>query len=225
MKKIILFFPAMVLFACNQQGMHQEQAMQKADSNAAQPDIRVADSLVANTRVDSSGKVMTVTANKLIIPGKSIGLTKIGQDAAQTAALLGKPDDGDAAMGKSISTWYSNNNRAYKTQVFSAIQFGTEGDVPKVKSIRINNPFFETATGLKTGSNLKEILVHFPAVLLTGSYKSFNSAVRVYDDTKAGIAFEIDDKDICVGICVHVTDEKTFVQYLPFESSFTTTGD
>lgn len=222
MKKIFII-PVIVLLACN--GNKDKAPAIQADSIVTTKTTAVDSATTPATRVDSSGELVTIPANRLIVPGKSIGLTKIGQDAEQTAASLGKPDDGDAAMGKSISTWYSKNNRAYKTQVFSAIQFGTEGDIPKVKSIRINNPFFETATGLKAGSNLKEILVHFPAMLLTGSYKSFNNAVRVYDDLKAGIAFEIDDKDICVGICVHVTDEKAFVQYLPFESSFKTIED
>lgn len=212
-----MIFPVIGLFACNQ-GNDQKQVIQT--DTATKLNTQVTDSLVAGTRVDSSGKTVTIPASQLIVPGKSIGLTRIGQTAEETVAVLGKPDEGDAAMGKSLSTWYSKNNPAYKTQVYSSIQSGADGDMPKVKSIRINNPFFETVNGIKTGSTLKEILAQFPAILLTGSYRSFNKTIKVYDDAQAGIAFEIDGNDICKGICVHSTDEKAHVQYLPFEGSF-----
>ncbi len=176
------------------------------------------DSLVP---VPADSTATIIPANRLIVPGKSIGLTNINEPTETAMKSLGKPDAGDAAMGKSVNTWYSKNNPEYKTQVYSSTQFGSDGDRPVVKSIRITNPFFQTANGLKPGSHSKEIMAYFNGLLLSGSYRSPQGTVKVYDDTKTGIAFEVNEQDICVGICVHEAGEKAFVQYLPFEESFT----
>ncbi|MBC7937156.1 MAG: hypothetical protein H7Y86_17560 [Rhizobacter sp.] len=216
MKKLLICLPVVMLFACNH--TKEQNSQRSADSTAAS-NTRAVDSIMPVISVDSTASA--VPDYKLIVPGKSIGITAIGQKSEETGKDLGTPDDGDAAMGKSLSTWYSKNNPAYKTQVFSAIQMGKEEDMPRVKSIRVNNPFFETASHLKAGSNLKEILAQFPAMLLTGSYESSaKKPIKLYDDSEAGIAFEIDETDTCVGINVHTKGEKAFMQYLPFESSF-----
>jgi len=201
----------------------QNPGQQQASSSDSSATITKTTGDTPSATARTGSELAPVPANRLIVPGKSIGLTAIGQTAEETGKNLGRPDDGDAAMGKSLSTWYSKINPAYKTQVFSAMQMGNEETMPRVKSIRVNNPFFETAGQLKAGSNLKEILAKFPSLLLTGSYKSAdNHTIKLYDDSEAGIAFEMDDKDICVGINVHIIGEKAFVQYLPFESSFKT---
>ena len=210
------FLPALVLLAaCN--------------SSVEKNTNTVADSTVQSTRPDSIPQVIStdtatltpVPANKLIVAGQGIGLTGIGQKSSELGATLGKPDDGDAAMGKSLSTWYSKTNPGYKTQVFSVIQYGENEDQPRVKSIRVNNPFFETATGLKAGSTWAAIEKEYPGLLLIGSYKSTAGEVKVFDDIVRGIAFEINEQDTCVGICVHTREEKGFLQYLPFENNFT----
>ncbi|RYF85152.1 MAG: hypothetical protein EOO03_13725 [Chitinophagaceae bacterium] len=203
----------LLLLSCNSQKEKTGSTTVATDTlkaiEPAQP-VNAPDSLTIN-----------VSPNQLIVAGKSIGLTAIGQTGADLSKNLGQPDDGDAAMGKSISTWYSKTNPAYKTQVFSSMQNGTAEDRPKVKSIRINNPFFQSYEGLKPGSHLKEILTAYPALLLSGSYKTANNkTVKVYDDFEKGIAFEINENDSCIGICVHTVNEKAFMQYLPFENSF-----
>lgn len=178
---------------------------------------------IDHTNTDSSiapNNRDTIQVHKLIVAGQSIGLTNIGQTAAEISALLGKPDEGDAAMGKSLSTWYSKNHPEYKTQVFCSIYFGADEDQPRVKSIRVNNPFFETSSGLKAGSHWKDIEKEFPGLLLVGSYTQGKGKVKVFDDVVKGIAFEINEESICVGICVHSREEKGFLQYLPFENNF-----
>jgi hypothetical protein len=216
MKKISILVSSVFLLSCHQNRDTLQHTDPGNDSIVARTDTLP----VAVLNRDDSATI-TVAQNRLIIPGKRIGLTSIGQKSEETARQLGKADDGDAAMGKSLGTWYSKSNRAYKTQVFSSISFGKDENIPRVKSIRINNPFFETANHLKAGNNLIEILQQFPAMLLAGYYETqAKKKVRIYDDSEAGIAFEIDDKDICVGICVHPAGEKAFSQYLPFENSF-----
>ena len=214
--KIYLVLCATVLFSCTQKKTGTEPAK---DSILDVSSAQAGDSLLTGTPADTS--MPAVPANRLIVPGKSIGLTHINEPTETAMKSLGKPDAGDAAMGKSVSTWFSKNNPGYKTQVYSSTQFGSDGDRPVVKSIRITNPFFQTVNGLKPGSHYKDIMASFSGLLLSGSYRSPQGNVKVYDDTKTGIAFEINEQEICVGICVHEAGQKAFVQYLPFEESFT----
>src|SRR5687768_7060442 len=48
------------------------------------------------------------TEDNVIIPGKSIGLLKLNEQAEVVYKLLGKPDKSDAAMGKALATWFSD---------------------------------------------------------------------------------------------------------------------
>lgn len=216
--KILTLLLLTALFSCTQQSSRET-----GTTKNNMQDIAAADSLAVAAPADSP--VVAVPANRLIVPGKGIGLTSINEPTETAMKNLGKPDEGDAAMGKSMNTWFSKNNPGYKTQVYSSTQFGSNGDRPLVKSIRITNPFFQTANGLKPGSHYKDILASFNGLLLSGSYKSPQGTVKVYDDTRAGIAFEINEQNTCVGICVHEAGEEAFVQYLPFEGSFTATGN
>ncbi|RYY69801.1 MAG: hypothetical protein EOO13_08455 [Chitinophagaceae bacterium] len=215
MNKLIALAFLLSFFACNQTS--QKEAAPNSDSLS----VTTASSKRDSINVSDSAAGATVVQNRLIVPGKSIGLTKIGQLGEETAKQLGKPDEGDAAMGKSLSTWYSKNNPAYKTQVFSVLKPGDKEIMPSVKTIRVNNPFFETNTHLKAGSSLKEILSQFPALLIVGTYTAANEkTIRLYDDSEGGIGFEIDEQDLCVGVCVHPSGDKAFMQYLPFENTF-----
>lgn len=207
-----ILFAGLLLAGCR-------QSTEQVDHTSA--DTPTADSSLPTTSLGKETTIDSVAPNKLIIPGTSVGLTMIGHTTAEVYQLLGKPDDGDAAMGKSLSTWYSKQQKGYKTQVFSAMQMGDSETMPRVKSIRVNNPLFETRSHLHAGSTLKEALTLFPALLLVGNYSAgAGKPVRVYDDSEAGIAVEINEQDLCVGINVHQKNEKAFAQYIPFESSF-----
>jgi hypothetical protein len=216
MKRWIILPGLLYLMACNPAA--EKNTTTNVDSLAI---INKPDSITTANNIDTVN-IRPVPANKLIVAGQSIGLTRIGQKSSQLIAVLGTPDDGDAAMGKSLSTWYSKNNPQYKTQVFSSIQFGADEDQPRVKSIRVNNPFFETASGLKAGSSRADIEKEFPGLLLIGSYTSAPGNVKVFDDIVRGIAFEINEQNNCAGICVHTKEEKGFLQYIPFENNFKT---
>lgn len=217
--KLLYLLTAAMFFSCHGNKTTGTAAVNSKDSSVNDMPTQVLDSLKPNMPVDSS--MATIPANQLIVAGKSIGLTHIGQPTEEAIKHLGKPDAGDAAMGKSVSTWFSKKEPQYKTQVYSSIRFGSDGDKPSVRSIRVTNPFFVTANGLKAGSRLNHILTSFNGLLLSGSYKSGKETIKVYDDTKQGIAFEINEQETCVGVCVHATGEKAFVQYLPFEETFT----
>ena len=51
-----------------------------------------------------------VSVAQLVVPGKSIGQTKLKEDAVLVYKKLGRPDAGDAAMGKSLATWYAGHH-------------------------------------------------------------------------------------------------------------------
>lgn len=96
---------------------------------------------------------------QLIVPGKSIGQTKLNENAKIVFEKLGKPDNDDAAMGKSLSTWYAHHNPSgYQTQIFCSRYSGNPDEtVTHVIQIRVTSPYFKTANSIGVGSTLKQI--------------------------------------------------------------------
>jgi hypothetical protein len=80
-----LLCPVIFFSACN------SNQNQKQDEDNTNQTTRT--ETISTTKPDSA---------KLIIPGKSIGLTKIYENADSVFMILGKPDSSDAAMGKMI---------------------------------------------------------------------------------------------------------------------------
>lgn len=157
-----------------------------------------------------------VTAAQLIAPGKSIGQTKLLEDAKVVFKRLGKPDSGDAAMGKSLSTWYANHNpKGYQTQIFCSRKMGSADEtISRVIQIRITSPYFKTTNGIGVGSTLKQINASFTSKK-TSSYQENKQTFFVYDSVK-GIAFEVSAGGKCVGIIVHLLKDYGGTTYLPF---------
>ncbi|RYE19521.1 MAG: hypothetical protein EOP42_28930 [Sphingobacteriaceae bacterium] len=159
-----------------------------------------------------------VTAVQLIIPGKSIGKITLNENAELVFKKLGKPDAGDAAMGKSVATWYANHDSAsYQTQIFCSRQMGTAHEnTNSIKQIRITSPYFKTVNGIGAGSMLKQINAFF-IVKKTLTYKENKQQFFVYDTIK-GIAFEVAANGKCVGIIVYLPENAGNITYLPFRS-------
>lgn len=129
----------------------------------------------------------------LIVPGKSIGQVKL-ETPAESLAVLGRPDGGDAAMMKAWRIWYSRKkdnsmDSSHMLAVFTAMR---TQDTQYVKQIRVTSPRFRTPKGVGAGSSMKAIKKAYPDVRLVQTYESANKARRiaVYEDTKQGIAFE-----------------------------------
>jgi hypothetical protein len=164
---------------------------------------------------DSSSKVKSIPATKLIIPGKFIGQTQINENGAKVFKFLGRPDAGDAAMGKSLSVWYANHDTTgYQTMVFTTRQMGADNGDSKVKQIRITSPWFSTAEGVHVGSTLQQVKQHYTlkkTALVTQKAKKYT----IYKADN-GIAFEVNKQDVCCAIIVFDPAFQPGQTYLPF---------
>lgn len=159
--------------------------------------------LTAVKAIDDTSK--TVVADKLIVPGKSIGKIVIGASADSLSDILGKPDFSDAAMGSTLMTWYSNHDSgSYKISVFAHHNFGsTDEKVARIRKILITSPDFKTKEGLATGLNLNEYQKHYQLSPVS-SYKGKGKKIKIYEAKGKGIAFEVDSlTGKGVGIVVH----------------------
>jgi hypothetical protein len=162
----------------------------------------------------------------LIVPGKSIGQVKL-EAPAESLQVLGTPDVSDAAMMKAWSVWYSRRkdksiDSSHVLAVYTAM--GT-GDSPCVKQIRVNSPQFKTVKGIGAGSTMAAIKKAYPGIKLVKTYESDNKSRRiaVYDDNKAGIAFEISDprsrQPVCSMVVVYDAG-KDVSNYLDYHLGF-----
>jgi len=148
-----------------------------------------------------------VTADRLIIPGEKIGRIKINMNADTLWNIIGKPDKHDAAMGAQLMTWFTkHDSTAYQTNVYSHRNMGAKDEaISHIKAIRVTSPTFATNDGLHTGMSMDSIKKSF-----TPGHKNVNG---VYDDIKAGIAFEADIHNNCSAIIVHARGD-SLVSYL-----------
>jgi hypothetical protein len=152
----------------------------------------------------------------LIIPGKSIGNTSLNEPADSVLLRFGKPDAGDAAMGKSLSTWYAGHDTTgYQIDVFFSRKMGTQDDVSRVKQVRVTSPDFKTAEGSGVGSSLAQISSVYK-VNKTATYHENGQAFGIYDDAEKGIAFEVDNNEKCTGVILHDAGKPMDSNYLPF---------
>lgn len=200
-----IFIAAVWLAACNQ----SPKTTTTVDS------IAIADTL--NQDNDTAALNKPVTADKLIVPGKAIGQTKLNEDATEVFKRLGKPDGGDAAMGKALSIWYAGHDTTgYQTMIYTARQMGTQDDVARVKQIRVTSPWFMTAEGIHSGSTLQQISKVYE-VKKSATFTLNKEAYTIYRSPK-GIAFEVDPQEVCKGIIVFDAASQPGETYLPFYS-------
>jgi hypothetical protein len=159
--------------------------------------------------------------NHLIVPGKSIGLINLNEEAEVVQKLLGKPAKADAAMGKSLQTWFTDRDSkagdavAHQTTIYFSRNMGATDENSRVKQIRITSPFFYTQNHLSTKVKLATFRNSFPAAKKTALYTlpRTKEQVTIYDDIKAGIAFETDPAGNCLGITIHEPGKAAFEIY------------
>jgi len=192
---------------------------EKENTAAVQRDLKITDTLKEHSISGNPDSMPPVSGAELIVPGKSIGLTSIGERADSVHAKLGRPDEGDAAMGKAISTWYSKGDKTHSTTIFFTTNFGDKDEASRARQVRITSPYFKTKEGLSVGSPMDDISKVYPVLKKTGRYPSPKDAsqmVVVMDEPDKGIAFEIDPSYKCVGIVIHRPEDKPFETYLGF---------
>lgn len=154
----------------------------------------------------------------LLVPGKKAGRLFLGQDMKAAAAILGRPDDGDAAMGSALGIWY--NHQAKDTlKKEPVIIFSSYRDsnmvVKEVTQISVARPGYSTAEGLHTGSALARIRAVYPELKKAETYLRPGSqdSLVVYDLSSKGIAFDI-QRGICTAITIHEPDRAVNAVYL-----------
>lgn len=198
-RRIYLLLAAVCLMACN-------QPAKKVDTSGQTP--VTADSSAAQYNKD------TISSHKLIVPGKSIGQTSLNDNGADVTQRLGRPDAGDAAMGKSLSVWYANHDSTgYQTMIYASRQMGTDDETSRVKQIRITSPWFVTKDGVRVGSGLEQV----ENLYKVRKAAWFKQGLQKFDIYQAdGIAFEMDTDQKCTAIMVFTPDVKPGANYLPF---------
>ena len=116
--------------------------------------MSITDSLLPALDTMQSTSTDSVTANRLIVPGKSIGLTSIGEKNADALKHLGPPATQDAGMGKELATWYTIHGTDTSSQmnIFFVTNMGNADEASRVEHIRITSSFFSTYDHIRIGS-------------------------------------------------------------------------
>lgn len=191
----------LTLFACKQKGKQTVNDAIKTESQT-------------HKETDNTGPLL-VSADKLIIAGKSVGEVALNQPAAAVIAQLGKPDVADAAMGKSMSVWYDGHNKkSYTTHIYTSTDMGND-DVARVKVVRVSSPSFKTQNRLYAGVLIAEAQKRYHLEQL-GTFKLNGSARVLYDDAAAGIAFDADRSGNITGIAIHEPAKSVLNAYTAF---------
>lgn len=129
----------------------------------------------------------------VIVEGHAVGEIALGEDMEQVGKKLGRPNAGDAAMGKAWGIWYSNDStgdQLNEIAIYSAYR-DTSMRVKDVKQIRITSNKFKTKDGFATGSSLEETKSKYPDLQRLSAYlNEHKDTVTVYDALKDGIGFE-----------------------------------
>lgn len=163
-----------------------------------------------------SGPGKIIDERFLIVPGRSVGEISLGEDMAKVSARLGRPDDGDAAMGKAWGIWYSKDSVAgirNEFAIYSSYR-DTSMRVKDVKQIRITSAQFKTQDGFTTGRSVSETKLKFPDVEKISAYlNEQKDTVTVYDSKRDGIGFEF-LKGKSISLTVHPTNQSVNGTYL-----------
>ncbi|WP_316844583.1 hypothetical protein [Pedobacter psychrodurus] len=175
-------------------------------------DESTADSLADTT----SAPVQTTDERFLVVAGHSVGEIALGEDMEQVGKKLGRPNAGDAAMGKAWGIWYSDDSTAKhrnEIAVYSSYR-DTSMRIKDVKQIRITSNKFKTQEGLSTGSTLEQTKQKFPAIEKLSAYLNEDKdTITVYDAKKDGIGFEF-LKGKSISLTVHPVNIPVNATYL-----------
>ena len=162
-----------------------------------------------------------IEAKLLIVPGKSIGRYFLGQDMVKVDSLKGKPDTGDAAMGKAWSIWYGKNSTGGKRNeiaIYSGYADSTMSS-KAVKQIRVISGKFQTIEGLNNGNLISSFTAKYADFHQIATYvdTELGDTIKVFDSKSNGIAVEF-LRDISRAITVHAKGEQLNESYYTLHS-------
>ncbi|RPD41736.1 hypothetical protein [Chitinophaga barathri] len=156
----------------------------------------------------------------LLVAGESAGKFHLGQDMDSVFSLLGKPDDGDAAMGKAWGIWHGQDTLAvYSTYADSTMSRRT------ARQIVVSGEGYRTENGLGSNTPLETIRESYPALQPAATYVSDpgGDTLWVYDAEASGIAFDFRKKDgqlLCTAVTIHPADEPVAATYLTIHAGW-----
>lgn len=140
-----------------------------------------------------SGPGKIIDERFLIVPGRSVGEISLGDDLESVGKRMGRPDAGDAAMGKAWGIWYKTDavtKQKSELAIYSAYR-DTSMRVKEVKQIRITSNAYKTQDGFGTGRTMNDTELHFPGMEEVAAYLNENKdTILVYDAKPEGISFE-----------------------------------
>ncbi len=161
-------------------------------------------------------KIAVPAAGRLSIltPGESAGKLRIHQDIDSVFNILGKPDDGDAAMGKAWGIWHGEDTLA----VYSSYADSTMSR-RITRQIVVTGDDYRTADGLGVNTPLATVRNSFPSLQPAAAYVSDpgNDTLWVYDAEAAGIAFDFRKREgdtLCTAVTIHEPYEPVTATYL-----------
>ena len=170
-----------------------------------------------------STKYEAVAKDLLIVPGESIGKIKLGQSITSLNEILGRPDAGDAAMGKEWGIWYEGDttkNKKDEIAIYSAYTDSTMKE-KSVKQIRITAEKYATAEQLSTGNVRFDFKVKYPDFKKVATYfdTKLGDTIKLIDSKSSGIAVEF-LRGIGKAIMVHKKGEDVNTGYLTLHPEF-----
>ncbi|GHA67945.1 hypothetical protein GCM10007389_21620 [Pontibacter akesuensis] len=161
----------------------------------------------------------------LIIPGEGIGKVNVGMPGEELTAALGDPDSTDAAMGKALLYWLSEDTAQPRhfLAIYTESDFGSDHPQPIVKQLQVTSPQFKTPDNISTGTSLSEIREHYPHLEPLAYYQNgAQQQVYIFDAQPEGIAFEVTLPDsILTAITVHEKGKDVSGNYLPLHPGMT----
>ncbi len=223
------------LNACNQTAENQTKEETSISGSPAVARVESASEPAGSAASDrdpqNEGAVSDnpVAANKLITPGKSMGLIKLNEQAEVVTKLLGKPTKGNAAMGKSLQTWFSKfqpqgpDTATYQVAIFFSRNMGSADQTSRAQQIRVTSPFFRTADGIGPGTKYAVILNSYPDLKKAAVYATTKNEqeIAIYQAKEAGIAFEINKAGVCIGVAIFEPGKQAFEIYSEVGVNFT----
>jgi len=165
---------------------------------------------ISTTHEVTAGEDKKLDSTRLIIAGKQAGNIYLGQDMEAVFKLLGKPDDGDAAMGSALAIWNKNKPLI----VFSSYR-DSNMVIKDVKQVSVSAADFSTAEGIHTGLSLKALKDAYPELEKAAAYThtKTKAELTVYDAVSKGIAFDV-QQDTCTAITIHPLNKSVNGVYL-----------
>lgn len=196
MKKSICYLMIFLLISCNESSKKEEKQINQNESTL---------------KKEVPEKLNNEDYTNQIIPGERLGSIILNENATAVFDSLDKPESGDAAMGKAISTWHENSDKLLS--IYTTTQMGVE-DFSRIKAIRSLSPDFKTENNLGVNSSLAEIEKYFE-LNKAGTF-SFENEKYILYSSEEGIGFEVDEGGKCQGIVLTEKGTSPERHYLTF---------